>query len=115
MIEAPLALKVNLNEVAKEIHRIAREVELANGSEEDLKVKVEGLLRQKVWDVLGAPPPKYESSVKGVKGTVVKHYRLDALYGLTIFEYKRPGTLSKPKDRDEAVNKTKDEYIPALL
>jgi len=53
--EAPLALKVNLNEVANEIHRIAREVELANGSEEDLKVNVERLLRQKVWDVLGVP------------------------------------------------------------
>jgi hypothetical protein len=115
VIETPLALKVNLNEVANEINRIAREVESTNGSEEDLKENVEGLLRQKVWDVLGVPKPRYEFPVKGVKGTVVKHYRLDALYGLTIFEYKRPGTLSKPKDRDEAVNKTKDEYIPALL
>jgi len=115
MSEALLAFKVNLIEVANEIRRIAREVELTNGSEEDLKVNIEKLLDQKVWRVLGAPKPKYEFPVKGVKGAVVKHYRLDALYGLTMFEYKRPRTLSKPKDRDEAVEKAKDEYIPALL
>jgi len=113
--EVLLASKVNLIEVANEVHRIAREVELANGSEEDLKINIEKLLDQKVWSVLGAPKPRYEFPVKGVKGAVVKHYRLDALYGLTIFEYKRPETLSKPKDRDEAVKKAKDEYIPALL
>jgi len=113
--EALLALRVNLIEVANEIRRIAKEVELANGSEEDLRINVEKLLDQKVWSVLGVPKPSYEFPVKGVKGAVVKHYRLDALYGLTIFEYKRPGTLSKPKDRDEAVKKAKDEYIPALL
>jgi hypothetical protein len=113
--EALLALRVNLIEVANEIRRIAKEVELANGSEEDLKINVEKLLDQKIWSVLGVPKPSYEFPVRGVKGAVVKHYRLDALYGLTIFEYKRPGTLSKPKDRDEAVKKAKDEYIPALL
>jgi hypothetical protein len=115
MNEVLLAFKVNLDEVANEIHRIAREVELANGSEEDLRVNVEKLLDQKVWSVLGAPKPKYEFPIKGMRGAVVKHYRLDALYGLTIFEYKKPGTLSKPKDRDEAVRKVKDEYIPALI
>jgi len=113
--EILLAFKVNLVDVVNEIHKIAREIELANGSEEDLRVNVEKLLDQRVWSVLGAPKPRYEFPVKGVKGAVVKHYRLDALYGLTIFEYKKPGTLSKPKDRDEAVKKVKDEYIPALL
>jgi len=115
MSEVLLAFKVNLTDVVNEIHKIAREIELANGSEEDLRVNVEKLLDQRVWSVLGAPKPRYEFPVKGVKGAVVKHYRLDALYGLTIFEYKKPGTLSKPKDRDEAVKKVKDEYIPALL
>ena len=108
-------LKINLADIVNEINKIAREIELANGSEEDLRVNVEKLLDQRVWSVLGAPKPRYEFPVKGVKGAVVKHYRLDALYGLTIFEYKKPGTLSKPKDRDEAVKKVKDEYIPALL
>ena len=113
--EALLVFKVNLVEIVNEIHKIAREVELTNGSEEDLRVNVEKLLDQKVWSVLGVPKPKYEFPVKGAEGAVVRHYRLDALYGLTIFEYKRPGTLSRPKDRDETVKKVKDEYIPALL
>jgi hypothetical protein len=115
MSKVLLAFKVNLNEIIDEIHRIAREVELTNGSEEDLRINSEKLLEQKVWSVLGAPKPRYEFPVKGVKGAVVKHYRLDALYGLTIFEYKKPGTLSKPKDRNEAIKKMKDEYIPALI
>jgi hypothetical protein len=113
--EILLALKVNLADVVNEIHRIAKEIELTNGSEEDLKVNVEKLLDQKVWSALEAPKPRYEFPVKGAKEAVVKHYRLDALYGLAIFEYKKPRTLSKPKDRDEAVKKVKDEYIPALL
>jgi len=113
--EALLTFKVNLTEVVNEITEIARKIELMNGSEEDLKIGIEKLLDQKVWSVLGVPKPRYEFPVKGVSGATVKHYRLDALYGLTIFEYKRPGTLSRPKDRDEAVKKVKDEYIPALL
>jgi hypothetical protein len=78
-------------------------------------VNVEKLLDQKVWGVLGAPKPRCELPVKGVRGAVVKHYRLDALYGLAVLEHKRPGALGRPKDRGEAVKKVKDEHIPALL
>jgi hypothetical protein len=113
--EALLAFKIDLAEVVNEIHRVAKGVELAGGSEEDLRVNVEKLLDQKVWSVLGTPKPRYEFPIKGVKGAVVKHYRVDALYGLTIFEYKKPGALGRPRDRDEAVRKVKDDYIPALL
>jgi hypothetical protein len=42
--ETLLAYRVNLNDVVSEIVKIAEEVELSNGSEEDLKVNVEGLL-----------------------------------------------------------------------
>jgi len=72
------------------------------------------LLDQNVWKVLGVPSPKYEYTIKGVKGTSIKHYRVDALYGLTIFEYKKPGTLRKPKAREDAIKKLREEYIPAL-
>jgi len=113
--EALLVFKVNLADIVNEIHKIAREIESTNGNEEDLRINVEKLLNQKVWSVLEVPKPRYEFPIKGVKGSVVKHYRLDALYGLTIFEYKKPGTLGRPKNRDEAVRKVKDEYIPALL
>ncbi|MCC6005088.1 MAG: hypothetical protein LM590_12200 [Thermofilum sp.] len=106
---------VNLQGVVDKIHRIAREVELRRGTEEDLKVNVEKVLDQEVWRILGIPPPKYEYRVKGVEGAVVRHYRLDALYGLTIFEYKVPGTLSRVREREEAVRKLMEEYIPALL
>lgn len=110
-----LRLFANLRGVVDEIRRIAREVELRRGTEEDLKVNVEKVLDREVWSVLGVPPPKYEYRVKGVEGAVVRHYRLDALYGLTIFEYKVPGTLSRVREREEAVRKLMEEYIPALL
>jgi hypothetical protein len=110
-----LRLFANLQGVVDEIRRIAREVELRRGTEEDLKVNVEKVLDREVWSVLGIPPPKYEYGVKGVEGAVVRHYRLDALYGLTIFEYKVPGTLSRVREREEAVRKLMEEYIPALL
>jgi hypothetical protein len=110
-----LRLFANLRGVVDEIRRIAREVELRRGTEEDLKVNVEKVLDREVWSVLGVPPPKYEYGVRGVKGAVVRHYRLDALYGLTIFEYKVPGTLSRVRGREEAVRKLMEEYIPALL
>jgi hypothetical protein len=105
----------NLRGVVDEIRRIAREVELRRGTEEDLKVNVEKVLDREVWSVLGVPPPKYEYKVRGAEGAVVRHYRLDALYGLTIFEYKVPGTLSRVRGREEAVRKLMEEYIPALL
>uniref|UniRef100_A0A7J2TBJ4 site-specific DNA-methyltransferase (adenine-specific) n=1 Tax=Ignisphaera aggregans TaxID=334771 RepID=A0A7J2TBJ4_9CREN len=113
--EILLTFKVNLAEVVNEITKIAREIELINGSEEDLKIGIEKLLDQKVWRVLEIPKPRYEFLIKGVSGATVKHYRLDALYGLTIFEYKRPRTLSRSKDRDEAIKKVRDEYILTLL
>jgi hypothetical protein len=106
---------VNLQEVVDEISGIAREVELSGGSEEDLRVNVEKVLDQRVWRVLGIPRPRYEYVVRCVKGTVVKHYRLDALYGLAVFEYKVPGTLGRVGEVEEAVRKLREEYIPALL
>jgi hypothetical protein len=108
-------LSVKLSDVVREIAEIVRRVELEGGSEEDLKVNVEMVLNQKVWNALGVPRPRYEYELKGVEGILVKHYRVDALYGLTIFEYKKPGTLRRTGAREEAVRKMKDEYIPALL
>ncbi len=88
---------------------------MTGGSGEDLKVSVEKLLDRKAWSVLGAPRPRHELPIEGVRGAVVEHYGLDALYGLTIFEHKRPGALGRPKDGDEAVRRVKDGYVPALL
>ena len=109
------AVRINLQEVANRISEVARRVELVNGSEEDLKVGVEKVLEQSVWRELGIPPPRYEYPLKGLRGAVVKHYRVDAIYGLTIFEYKVPGTLGRVGERERAVEKLRSEYIPALL
>ena len=108
-----ITLKVNLYEVLSKILEAAREVEVINGTEEDLKVRVERILGENVWSKLGVPNPRYEDRVDA--GTYAKSYgRIDALYGLTIFEYKKPNTL-KTKERDEALRKLKKAYIPGLL
>jgi len=97
-----MTLKVNLHEVLSKILEAARGVEVINGTEEDLKVRVKSILRENAWSKLGVPNPRYEDRV-GV-GTYAKSYgRIDELYGLTIFEYKKPGTL-KAKKRDEALS-----------
>jgi len=114
MSYSEVVLNVRLKEVVDTIIEIAKEVELSDGSEDDLKIRVETLLDQNIWKILGVPSPKYEYTIKGVKGTSIKHYRVDALYGLTIFEYKKPGTLRKPKAREDAIKKLREEYIPAL-
>jgi hypothetical protein len=99
--------------VLSKILEAAREVEVSGGTEEDLKVRVENILWQHVWSRLGVPRPRYEYPVGA--GTYAASYgRVDALYGLTVFEYKRPGAL-RTRERDEAVNKLKNVYIPKLL
>jgi hypothetical protein len=110
-----IALSTSLREVVDDIVETARGIELRGGNEEDLKLGVEKVLDQKVWKILEVPPPRYEYPIKGVRGASVKHYRLDALYGLAIFEYKVPGTLRKAGEREEAVRKLREEYVPALL
>ena len=108
-----VSLQVRLREVLDEILGVAREVEATGGSEEDLKVRVEAILREKVWSKLGVPAPRYEYKIGS--GAYARSYRrVDALYGLAVFEYKRPGVL-RTKERDEAVKKLVEEYIPGLV
>jgi len=53
MSYSEVLLNVNLKEIVNAIVEIAREVELSDGSEDDLKIRVETLLDQNVWKVLG--------------------------------------------------------------
>ena len=104
---------VQLRELSNEIIKIAREIEATGGTEEDLRVRVESVLKAKIWDPLGVLAPKYEYKVR--VGTYARHWgRIDALYGLVVFEYKKPGELSKTRVREEALERTK-EYIMGLL
>jgi SAM-dependent methyltransferase len=110
----PSEFGVKLRDLVTQIKMDAREIEVKGGSEEDLKQRIEQILRSNVWDSLGVPPPSYEYPVG--KGAVAKtHGRVDALYGLVIFEYKKPGELERTGARDEAVKKMVNEYIPGLL
>jgi len=106
--------EAKLKDICDEIIQKAKEIEVTEGTEEDLRVGIEQILRREIWDKLGVPEPRYEYKVRD--GVTAKHWkRLDALYGLTIFEYKRPNELKRIKVKEEAIEKMKDEYIPSLL
>jgi len=106
--------RLELDYVCDLIRQKAREVILIGGNEEDLKERIEQVLRKEVWDALNIPEPRYEFKIES--GVVAKHWgRIDALYGLCIFEYKKPGELKKASVREEAVEKMKSTYIPGLL
>jgi len=102
---------IKLSEVLDELREVTKKVELTEGTEEDLRMRVERILRERVWSKLGIPEPKYEYKVSAS----VYQGRIDALYGLTIFEYKKPGTLREDNKRREAVEKLVKVYIPGLL
>ena len=47
-----------LSEICNKIIQKTREVEVEGGTEEDLKIKIENILRKEVWEKLGVPEPK---------------------------------------------------------
>lgn len=99
---------LNLAEISEQIREVAHRVQLLNWNEEQLKQEAELILRTRVWDKLGIQP-KYEEPVRTIYGL---RY-VDALYGLTILEYKKPGTLDKTSEREKALNQVK-EYLKGL-
>ncbi len=42
--------EAKLSKICDEIIQKAREVEIVNGSEEDLRIRIEQILRREVWD-----------------------------------------------------------------
>jgi len=105
--------KVDLTSVVNRILEVSREIELANGTEEDLRERVEYILRSEVWEKYGIPFPRYEYRID--VGIYARSYgRIDALYGLVIFEYKRPGAL-KTRELEAAIERLKQIYIPGLM
>jgi len=107
-----------LGDICNKIIQEVEEVKNIKGNEEDLKNRIERILRKEVWDALGVPEPRYEYRVESEEwlGVSAKHWgRIDALYGLVIFEYKKPSELEKASVREEAIKKTKEIYIPGLL
>jgi len=112
--------RVDLARVAARIREAVGgiEVECRRGgprcSEENVKIAVESILWGEVWSRLGVERPVYEKPLGG--GAVARSYkRVDAFYGLTVFEYKSPRVdLAGSAGRDEAVRQVM-EYIGLAL
>jgi len=109
-----MIFEAKLPQICNKIIQKAREVEVTEGTEEDPKIGIEQILRREIWDKLEIPEPRYEYKVR--EGVTARHWkRLDALYGLTIFEYKKPNELKRISVKEGAIKKMRDEYIPYLL
>ena len=82
--------------IADEIRQAAQE----SISEEDLRIRVENVLRR-VCEPLGIPWARYELT------TVVGQRRSDALYGNVIIEYEKPNSFRTAAGFDRAVEQLK--------
>jgi len=82
--------------IADEIRQAAQE----SISEEDLRIRVENILRR-VCEPLGIPWARYELT------TVVGQRRSDALYGNVIIEYEKPNSFRTTAGFDRAVEQLK--------
>jgi hypothetical protein len=100
MSEKRLDIEVSAAEIAEEIKQAAQE----SITEEDVRVRVEHILRVKVFDPSGIPPARYE------RATLVSGLRTDALYGHVILEYEKPGVFKKRSGFNKAVEQLK-QYI----
>ncbi len=113
---------LRLQDIADKVRGIARRYEVLcrrgdpSCSERNFMNEVEGVLEREVWSRLGVPKPEYEYKVHVDEGFVGRHYgRIDAYYGLVLFEYKRPYPgLDNPSVRDGAIRQVRD-YINGLL
>ncbi|MEO0118552.1 MAG: N-6 DNA methylase [candidate division WOR-3 bacterium] len=107
---------------AKEIAQKIKEFAAHSTNEEELKIKIEYLLRTQILDKWQIPWASYEHR------TLVSGVRKDALYGTVIIEYKAPGKLSdknqfenfKVKVKQYITDEAKDErfynrYFGVLL
>jgi methylase of polypeptide subunit release factors len=102
LVESKTSLleEINAGEIAEEIRKHASR----SRNEEELKIRVESLLRLKVFDKLGIPWASYEHR------DVASGERKDAFYGTVIIEYKDPGKLDIKTEFNRAKEKVK-EYI----
>lgn len=90
--EGNLEIEVDAGKIADEMRQVAQE----SITEEDLRVRVENILRR-VCEPLGIPWARYERT------TVVRGLRSDALYGNVILEYEKPDAFKTKSGFDKAV------------
>ena len=106
---------LKLQGIADKVRGIARRYEVLcrrgdpSCSERNFMNEVEGVLEREVWGRLGIPKPEYEYKVHVDEGFVGRHYgRIDAYYGLVLFEYKRPYPgLGNTSVRDGAIRQVR--------
>ena len=96
MSEKSFDVEVDAAKIAEEIRQVAQE----SITEEDLRVRIENVLRS-VCEPLGIPWARYE------RRTVVSGLRSDALYGNVILEYEHPDAFKTRAGFDRAVEQLK--------
>ncbi|WP_219731644.1 hypothetical protein [Infirmifilum uzonense] len=80
-----------MDEVANKLLEVGREFEILcrqrkpECSEDNLRDRFDRILYEEVLSPLGAPRPYYEYTVYAKEGFLVRHYRIDAYYGMVFF------------------------------
>jgi len=98
--EKGIDIEVSAAEIAEEMKQAAQE----SITEEDVKMRIEHILRVKVFDPLTVPVARYERT------TVVSGLRSDALYGRVVLEYEPPNKLKTRSGYENAIEQAK-KYI----
>jgi len=98
--EKGIDIEVSAAEIAEEMKQAAQE----SITEEDVKIRIEHILRIKVFDPLKIPVARYERT------TVVSGLRSDALYGRVVLEYEPPNKFKTKSGFENAIEQTK-KYI----
>lgn len=97
---------INLGELTENIRQAASD----SASEEDLRVRVESILRENVLEPLKIPWGRYEYSPKKFS-TLISGVRIDALHAQVVVEYEKPRTLQNKKVFEHALDQVKNGII----
>jgi hypothetical protein len=82
----------------------------ASSTEEDLRIRIESLLKNRVLDPLGLDWGQYELSARA-PSTLINGVRIDALHAHVVIEYERPGSLDRMPVYEHAVDQAKNGII----
>jgi len=98
-----MSLEIDTEEIAKQIKEVASQSQ----TEEDLRVRVENILKNHVFDPLNIHwNVRYEYHL-------ISGNKLDALHAYVIIEYKKPNAFQQRRNYEQAIQQLKD-YISDL-
>lgn len=104
--EATRELRIDFGDLSDRIRRSAEE----SVTEEDLRIRVEALLKAKVLDPLHLDWAQYELPAERTS-TLVTGVRIDALHSHVVVEYERPGVLAKKAGYQHAVDQARNGIV----